>query len=430
MKRLLILFCLQCCFSLLHAQPVKIVLWHSLAGNLGTELGQLVGEFNQSQQDYYVKTVYKGEYSETLTSFAAAFRAKQPPALVQIFEVGTATMLHPKGIIKPVYEVLQEQGLSVSTESFLPAVRAFYSEGNKLLAMPFNTSIPVLYYNADALAKLGYDRDSFPQTWDEMEVLAAKLQQAGFSCVYTSAYPAWIQIESFSAIHGLSMIAADQSHITYNNKAIIKHLERLKRWQDKHYFEYGGRASDATVLFTSGRCPLYSQSSGSYNSLAELVPFRLAVAALPLDQQVSANRHNNIAGGAAFWVVAGHSAEVYQGVAAFFSFLAKPEVQQQWHQHTGYLPLGLTGSYATLALGPNPILALAAIDLGKQSDQDAPLHLGPQNQIRIINDEALEVIFAGIKTPEQALNEAAKRANFALLRFARNSHPYDSKAAS
>lgn len=421
MIRFLCLLCLQFFLTLSQAKPVEIVLWHSLAGHLGEEIGQLAKGFNQSQQDYVIKLVYKGEYTEALTSFAAAFRAKQPPAIIQIFEVGTTTMLHPKGVIKPVDELMQEQGLPLPKESFLPAIRNFYSEANQLVAMPFNTSIPVIYYNADALKSLGYSEDSFPRTWDELEILARKLRRAGYPCAYTSAYPAWIQIESFSAIHGLPLIDEKLMQATYNNVAIINHLERLRRWQQKHYFEFGGRASDATVLFTSGRCVMFSQSSGSHNSLAELVPFRLGVAALPLDKRVSAERHNNVAGGAALWVVAGQNPAVYPGIANFFAYLARPEVQQAWHQQTGYLPLGTEGIYAPLARqSKHPVLQLAQVDLGQQGQQPLRLHAGPQNQIRTINDEALESIFAGIKTVQQAMDEAVEHANYALLRFGRN----------
>ncbi|KTD01430.1 glycerol-3-phosphate-binding periplasmic protein precursor [Legionella feeleii] len=396
----------------------EIVMWHSLAGHLGAEVKRLATNFNHSQNDYTVKLVYKGEYIEAITSFAAAFRAKQPPAIVQIFEVGTATMLYPPGIIKPVGELMQEQGFNLPEDHFLPALRAFYSEANSLLAMPFNTSIPVIYYNADALAKAGYS--VFPDTWEEMEVLAAALRKAGYACAYTTAYPAWVQIESFSAIHGLPMLDAERAVVSYNNPAIIRHLERLKEWQQKHYFEYGGRTSDATVLFTSGRCPLFSQSSGAYNSLSELVRFRLGVAALPLDKQVSSRRYNNVTGGAALWAVAGQKADVYRGIAAFFAYIAQPKVQQHWHQETGYLPLGISGVYAGLAQeSQHPVLRLAQADLMGQQAKEARVNFGPQNQIRAINDEALEAIFSGMKTPAEAVREAEKHANYALMRFVR-----------
>jgi sn-glycerol 3-phosphate transport system substrate-binding protein len=418
MKQLL--YCLLLLFAFpLHAKAIEIVMWYSLAGHLGAEIRHLVDNFNLQQQDYFIKLVYKGEYTEALTSFAAAFRAHKAPALMQVFEVGTTAMLHPQGIIKPVDELMKEEGLSLPKDSFLATLRSFYSEQNRLMAMPFNTSIPVIYYNADALAQVGYSADNFPQTWQDLEILAHKLKKKGAACVYTTAYPAWIQIEAFSAIHGLPMI--DSSRAAYNNEAIVRHVKRLKDWQKRGYFEYGGRTSDATVLFTSGRCPLFSQSSGSYNSLSQLVKFKLGVANLPLDITVSITRHNNVAGGAALWVIAGQDPKIYRGIALFFAYLANPQIQQRWHLQTGYLPLGLTGSYAALAEGSrHPILMLTQAELTHVEMTHASLHAGPQNLIRIINDEALEAVFAGMKIPQKALDEAVARANYALLRFARN----------
>ncbi|MDP1604158.1 MAG: extracellular solute-binding protein [Legionella sp.] len=403
------------------APPVEIIFWHSMAGHLGDEVKQLINGFNKSQAEYVIKPVYKGEYTDSLTSFAAAFRAKQPPAIVQVFEVGTAIMLAPKGIIKPLNELIDEQNINLPISSFLPAVRAFYSKNDKLQAMPFNTSIPVIYYNVDALAKAGVRPETFPKTWKELEEVAATLKKAGYTCAYTTAYPGWIQIESFSALHGLPMVTANHRQALYNNEAIIHHFERLKTWQTKHYFEYGGRNSDATILFTSGRCVMFSQSSGSYNSLADLVKFKLGVAALPLDSSVSKIRHNNVIGGAALWAVAGQSGEKYRGIALFYDYIARPKVQQYWHQETGYIPLGLTGNYAMLAKEKNqPTLALAMQDLASIDAHPFKPYGVVQNQIRTINDEAIEAIFAGIKSPAEAINDAALRANFALMRFARN----------
>ncbi|WP_131781490.1 extracellular solute-binding protein [Legionella gresilensis] len=407
------------------AAKVDIVLWHSLAGNLGFVLQQVVDDFNKTQKEYVIKPVYKGEYNDAITSFAAAFKAKQPPALIQIFEVGTGTMLAPAGIIKPLHELMAEQNQRLPTENFLPALVSFYSYKGKLQALPFNTSIPVIFYNADVLASVGINDKNFPATWDELENLAVLLKKKGYQCTYTSAYPAWILIEAFSALHGLPLFDLGEKKAVYNNTAIIHHLERLRRWQKKHYFEYGGRASDATSLFTSEKCVMYSQSSGSYKSISKLVNFRVGVAALPLDTSVSQLRYNSVNGGAALWAVAGQSAKVYEGIAQFYTYLLKSQVQQRWYESTGYIPIGISGNYAFIMNNNvQPVLSLAQKELANTIHQK-PLNLAaiPQNQIRNINDEALEAIFAGIKMPKVAINDAVTRANFALVRFLRNTKP-------
>lgn len=406
----------------LQAKPVEIVLWHSMAGYLGAQLQALVHDFNQQQSDYILKPVYKGDYIESLTSFAAAFRAHQAPALIQVFEVGTKTMLNPRGIIKPVHDLMMEQAMQLPEADFFPVARHMYSQGGQLMAMPFNLSVPVIFYNADALAKIGYSSHRFPETWDELEILAKKLKHSGFKCAFTSAYPAWIFIESYMATQGLPMTDVNATHALYNHPTLILHLTRLRKWQHFHYFEYGGRADNATSLFTSGRCPLFSQSSGAYNSLKELVPFKLGVGTMPRNDRSAHKRWPNVLGGAALWAVAGQSDAINRGIATFFTYLAEPQVQMRWHERTGYLPLGLTGKYIDVEhVNKHPSLLLAKSELMNKAEQGF-VPVNAQNQIRTINDEALEMIFAGIKSPEMAMERAVVRANHVLQRFMLNTN--------
>ncbi|HAT1867838.1 TPA: extracellular solute-binding protein [Legionella pneumophila] len=403
------------------AKPVELVFWHAMAGHLGDEVRLLADDFNKSQNQYRVKPIYKGNYTETLTNFAAAFRARQAPSIVQIFEVGTSIMLAPPGVIKPVDLLMSEQGISLPKGDFIQSVREFYSRDGQLMAMPFNLSAPVLYYNADILAKVGYGKHNFPQTWSAMEIMAEKIKKAGYDCTYTTAYPGWVLFESFLAIHGLPITQGNPARAAFHTPQLMAHFQRLKRWHDLHYFRYGGRVDDATILFTSSVCPLFSQSSGAYNSLSALVPFHLGVATMPLDTGASPIRHANVAGGAALWAVGGQTEEQYRGIARFFAFIAKPEVQKRWHEHTGYLPLGLKGIYTNIVQSSqHPALLLARTDLEDNLTEKPYKHMGPQNQIRGINDEVLEAMFADLMSPEEALNEATIRANHLLLRFARN----------
>ncbi len=164
--------------------------------------------------------------------------------------------------------------------------------------------------------------------------MAEKIKKAGYDCTYTTAYPGWVLFESFLAIHGLPITQGNPARAAFHTPQLMAHFQRLKRWHDLHYFRYGGRVDDATILFTSSVCPLFSQSSGAYNSLSALVPFHLGVATMPLDTGASPIRHANVAGGAALWAVGGQTEEQYRGIARFFAFIAKPEVQKRWHEHT------------------------------------------------------------------------------------------------
>jgi sn-glycerol 3-phosphate transport system substrate-binding protein len=403
-------FCilLWCIFFVSRAfsTPVEIIFWHSMAGQLGQEVVRLTKQFNQSQSDYKVKPIYKGDYMESLTSFAAAYRAQHAPNMIQVSEVGTAVMRSPKGIVKPVELLMREQGMPIRKDLWFPAVLDHYSADGLLMAMPFNVSIPVMFYNANILAKFGVSAKTFPRTWSELGVLAQRLHRAGFACTYTTAYPAWILIESYQALQGGK----------YDDQSMIHHLQRLRDWQLKHYFNYGGRGDDATVLFTSGKCPIFSQSSGAYAGLTELVSFPIGIAPMPSEQPERHSRVNNVVGGAAIWVPAGQSQDVERGIALYFDYISKPEQQQSWYQHTGYLPMNHDISLSTQN---NAILDIARFDLGAQH-QAHYSEDGPKNQIRTVNDQMLEAIFSGMMSVKDALKKATHRIEHLRMRFNKN----------
>jgi sn-glycerol 3-phosphate transport system substrate-binding protein len=147
----------------------EITWWHAMGGELGTKLEEIVAGYNASQSDYKVTPVYKGTYDETLTGAIAAFRAGQQPDIVQIYEVGTGTMMAAQGAIYPVYQLMADMGADFDPSAFLPAVVGYYTdtEGN-MLSMPFNSSTPILYYNREIFEEAGLDPDQPPETLGEM----------------------------------------------------------------------------------------------------------------------------------------------------------------------------------------------------------------------------------------------------------------------
>ena len=143
-------------------------------------MNQLANDFNASQKDYKVLPVYKGSYPESMTAAIAAFRAGNAPHILQVFEVGTATMMSAKGAVKPVYLMMKEAGEPFDPKNYLPAVAGYYSDSKgNLLSLPFNSSTPVFYVNKDAFKKAGLDPEKAPKTWKEFGVAAGKLKASG-----------------------------------------------------------------------------------------------------------------------------------------------------------------------------------------------------------------------------------------------------------
>jgi sn-glycerol 3-phosphate transport system substrate-binding protein len=122
MIRNLLALALLASTSMAAAAQTKIEFWHAMGGELGKKLEAVAAKFNETQKDYVVTPVFKGTYAETLTAAIAAFRAGQQPALVQVFEVGTGTMMAAKGAIYPTYQLMADTGQAFDPKEFLPAV--------------------------------------------------------------------------------------------------------------------------------------------------------------------------------------------------------------------------------------------------------------------------------------------------------------------
>jgi sn-glycerol 3-phosphate transport system substrate-binding protein len=181
----------------------EISWWHAMGGELGTKLEEIANKFNASQSDYKIVPVFKGTYPETLTAAIAAFRANQQPAIVQVFEVGTGTMMAAKGAVYPVYKLMADNGEQFDPAKFLSAVVGYYSDADgNILSLPFNSSTPIMYYNKTIFEKAGLDPEVAPKTWADVESFSKKILESGAAkCGFTTAWVSWIQLENLSAIH-------------------------------------------------------------------------------------------------------------------------------------------------------------------------------------------------------------------------------------
>lgn len=408
----------------------EIEWWHAMGGELGEKVNEIAEGFNASQGDYVLKPVYKGNYTETMTAAIAAFRAKQQPAIVQVFEVGTASMMAAKGAIKPVYQLMQDAGEPFDPKDYLSAVTGYYtdSDGN-MLSMPFNSSTPVLYYNKTAFEKAGLDTSKAPATWPELEAAAKKLQAAGYACGFTTGWQSWVQLENLSAWHNVPFATQSNgfdgidTELAFNSPLHVKHIAAMAEWQKSKIFDYGGRRSDSAPKFYNQECAMYMNSSAAYAGVkANAKDFEFGVGMLPYWPDAAGAPQNSIIGGATLWVLNGHSDEKYKGVAKFFSYLSSAEVQADWHQFTGYLPITHAAAELTEQQGfydknPGTDVAIKQMTLKDPTPNSKGLRLGNFVQIRDIINEELEAVWNGSKSAQQGLDDAVERGNALLRKF-------------
>ena len=409
----------------------EVQFWHSMTGALNDRVVNLVTAFNDGQKDYKVVPVFKGSYPESMAAAVAAYRSGNPPAILQVFEVGTATMMSAKGAIKPVHQVMSEAGEKFDPKSYVPAVAGYYTNRQgQMLSLPFNSSTTVFYYNKEAFEKAGLDPNRAPATWPEVMAAAAKIKAAGATtCGFTTGWQSWVQLESFSAWHNMPFatrengFAGKDPKLVFNGPLQVKHINNLQEWAKKGYFTYAGRKTEPEAKFFSGECAMLTTSSAAYGTIKANAKFRFAVAPLPYYADVTGAPQNTIIGGASLWVMGGKSQAEYKAVAKFFKFLSDPERQAVWHQTTGYLPITLEAYELTRKSGfydKNPGTDVSVKQMiVKTTDKSRGIRLGNFVQIRDIIDEELEGVWSGKKTAKEALDTAVARGDEQIQKFAR-----------
>ncbi|MET0723066.1 MAG: sn-glycerol-3-phosphate ABC transporter substrate-binding protein UgpB [Tardiphaga sp.] len=409
----------------------EIMWWHAMSGELGKQLEKLAADFNASQSDYRVVPTYKGNYTETVTAAIFAFRSRSQPAIVQVNEIATATMMAAKGATYPVYELMRDQAELFSPAAYLPAIAGYYTDlAGNMLSFPFNASTPILYYNKDLFRAAGLDPEAPPKTWPELGAAAKRLRAAGAVCGFTTSWPSWINVENFSAFHDLPVATRSNglrgldAELTFNNPTMVRHIAQLAEWQKTKVFDYSGRATTAEPRFQKGECGIFIGSSGTRADILANAKFAVGYGMLPYWPDIPAAPQNSIIGGATLWVLRDRPREEYKGVAKFFAFLSQPAIQAAWHQNTGYLPITRDAFDLTRAQGfydrnPGTASSIEQITLKPPTENSRGLRLGSFVLIRDAIEDELEQAFAGRKSAQEALDAAAERGNKLLRQFER-----------
>jgi sn-glycerol 3-phosphate transport system substrate-binding protein len=420
---------LTAALSSLSAQAqTEIQWWHSMTAVNNEWVNDLAKEFNASQKDYKVIPTYKGSYDESMTAAVAAYRAGNAPHILQVFEVGTATMMASKGAVVPVGKVMADAGQKFDPKAYIPAVAGYYTAPNgQMLSFPFNSSTTVFYYNKDAFKAAGLDAEKAPATWAEVALAAAKLKASGHKCPISIAWQGWTQLESFSAWHNVEFatqqngLAGLGARMKINSPLHVRHIENLANMAKQGLFVYKGRGNVPEASFVSGECAMMTTSSGFYGNVKKNAKFAFGLATLPYYQDVPGAPQNTVIGGASLWVMSGKKAEEYKGVAKFFAFVSSPEVQSASHKRTGYLPITTAAFDLTEKSGfykQNPGTDVAVTQMiRKVTDKSRGIRLGNYVQIRAIEDEELEQVWAGKKSAKEALDAIVKRGDELLERF-------------
>ena len=422
-------------FSAEPARATDVMWWHAMSGQLGKELERLATDFNRSQGTYRIVPVYKGNYSETVNAAIFAFRSRTQPAIVQVNEIATATMTAAKGATYPVSDLMRDEAETFTPSDFLPPVAGYYADtAGNMLSFPFNASTPILYYNKSLFRAAGLDPEVPPKTWADLGAAAKRLRAAGAVCGFTAAWPSWIHVENFSALHDIPIatrangLGGLDAEMVLDNPLLVRHVEQLAEWQKTKVFDYSGRATKAEPRFQNGECAIFLGSSATRADILANADFDIGYGMLPYFSDVKGAPQNSIIGGATLWVLRNRPRDEYRGVAKFFAYLSRPDVQASWHQRTGYLPITrpafeLSRNQGFYDRNPGTAISIEQITLKPPTKNSRGVRLGSFILIRDIIDDELEQAFSGKKSAQAALASADERGNRLLRQFERANPP-------
>ena len=394
--------------------------WHAMSGAQALEMERLVARFNAAQREYRVVASYKGPLEATFAAALGAKRSAGAPHIVQIHEALTDDLIAEQ-IVVPLWQVMAE-----AREPFAPTLLAsvtgvFSDERGRLLALPFTSTTPVLYYNRDALRRANLPATP-PATWYELPAALEALYESGSSCPFTTASPSWAMLENMSAWHNQEFATQDNgiegagTRLAFNGRLLVRWIATLSTWRKSGYFVYSARAGEAEARFLAGECALLTASSASYPALRERANFDLGVAPLPYYDDFDDAPQNTLAAGAPFWVLAGKPKSAYRGAAKFLAFLARPQVQAEWQRRTGFVPFTLQAYELARADGfylkqPGQEIAMRQLIDKLPTEDSKAIRFADLRRIRSIIDEELDAVWLGKKAPLDALNAAVERGN-------------------
>jgi len=408
------------------AQVTEIDFWYALSGNIQEVTLSLVEDFNESHPDIQVNPVHKGSYSEVLTSSIAAYRTGNAPHIVQVYEVGTQTLLDSNAI-KPVYELFEENDMDINWNDFIGPLKAYYSVDGNLYSLPFNSSTPFLFYNKDAFEEAGLDPNQPPRTFKEVEEDGKQLVESGaVENALTVGWPSWVLAENMFTWHGQPITNnrngydGHASELKINSEFGVELFTQLKEWQSENIFTYEGREGTPNPSFLTGKTAMIITSTAYLGGFKEGADFEIGSGFIPHKEGLP--QGNSLIGGATLWVYQGHSDEEYRAVTEFLDFIASVDQQVRWHKETGYLPVTNSAVNQLEEEGwfeenPNHSTAFNQLNIETETGEFAGLRLGDFVAIREIVLSEIESIFSGNKTVEKALDDAVQKSNQRLERY-------------
>lgn len=319
-----------------------ITFWHAMGGVNGEALDYLVNKFNE-ENEYGITVVseYQGSYDDAINKLKSAQLGNMGADLVQVYDIGTRFMID-SGWITPMQDLIDADGFDLSVIE--PNIAAYYTVGDTLYSMPFNSSTPILYYNKDMFEAAGVEE--VPTTFAEISAAGDKLTAKGVDEVISLGIYGWF-FEQFTCKQGLEYVNNGNGRDSYatevsfdSNGAALNILTAWKDLHDKGYAPNVGRGGDAGLAdFSAGKAAMTLGSTASLKQILQDVNGKFEVGTAYFPSVVDDAEGGVSIGGGSLWAMNNNDDIKKAATWKFVKFLVSAESQAYWNAQTGYFPV-------------------------------------------------------------------------------------------
>lgn len=415
-------------------EVITLEFWHAMADDLGVVVDELVGRFNDSQDGIVVNATYQGSYDDTYNALLAAFETDTAPNIVQNFDLASQTMIDTGRLI-PAHDLMAADGYDSSV--FVPAVADYYGDGTGMVAMAFNSSTPILFYNKDMFAAAGVEPPADGTSWSFSEMLAAcdAIQASGETEYCIALGQVGWYFEQILANSGGLYFNNDNgrtgraTEVMFNQGVGVEVFDFLTGLiADGYSPNLGNTWTDTDTVFLSGEAAMMFDSTAGTRGLQDGAEFEVGTMFIPYADSAG-DRNGVVIGGAALWLIDSGDEATNAAAWQFMKFMAEEAQQVTWHTGTGYFPVrtDISGNAELTAFwdeNPNFVTAINQLESTKTTlDDGSPNYAvlggraGPSPAIRRLIVEAYSGVLDDGMTAQEALDVAAEKANQELADY-------------